>query len=434
MKQKISGWGKNISKSVNIYYPENLNQLKKKVKKNCIARGLGRSYGDSSIQPLNTIVTTKLNKIINFDKKKGILEAESGANIEQLLNLIVKEGWFLPVTPGSKKVTLGGMIASDVHGKNHHKVGSFSNYIISFKILTDKKKLINCNKKKNNKLFKYTIGGMGLTGIIFSCKIRLKKIESNKIVVDQIKNYNLKETLKSINDSKNWEYNVAWIDTSPDDKQLGRSILSRGYFLKEKNNNFFYNKDKLIINNLPNIFPFYFMNSLFIKILNFIYFRFSKTGKKNTTIDEFFYPLDKINNWNVIYGKNGFISYQCSVPLKNSYETIYKILATLKKYKIYSFVSVLKSMKQNNYLLSFGQKGFTLVFDFPIYPTIFDVLNKIDDIVLKNNGRIYLTKDSRILNKNFYKINKEFKNNDFKKFRNKINYYFNSLQSKRLGI
>ena len=126
------------------------------------------------------------------------------------------------------------MIASDVHGKNHHKVGSFSNYIISFKILTDKKKLINCNKKKNNKLFKYTIGGMGLTGIIFSCKIRLKKIESNKIVVDQIKNYNLKETLKSINDSKNWEYNVAWIDTSPDDKQLGRSILSRGYFLKEK--------------------------------------------------------------------------------------------------------------------------------------------------------------------------------------------------------
>ena len=148
MKQKISGWGKNISKSVNIYYPENLNQLKKKVKKNCIARGLGRSYGDSSIQPLNTIVTTKLNKIINFDKKKGILEAESGANIEQLLNLIVKEGWFLPVTPGSKKVTLGGMIASDVHGKNHHKVGSFSNYIISFKILTDKKKLINCNKKK----------------------------------------------------------------------------------------------------------------------------------------------------------------------------------------------------------------------------------------------------------------------------------------------
>ena len=142
MKKQISGWGKNTFVNTNVFFPKNLRQLKNNIKKNCIARGLGRSYGDSSINSQNTIITTKLVKIINFNKKKGLLEAESGVSIEQILELIVKEGWFLPVTPGSKKITLGGMIASDVHGKNHHKVGNFSNYILSFKIINNKKKLI----------------------------------------------------------------------------------------------------------------------------------------------------------------------------------------------------------------------------------------------------------------------------------------------------
>jgi len=234
MKKQISSWGKNISINSSIVFPENLSQLIRQIKKNCIARGLGRSYGDSSLQSKNTIVTTKLNQIIKYNREKGILEAESGISIEQILKIIVKDGWFLPVTPGSKKITLGGMIASDVHGKNHHKVGSFSNYILNLKIITNKKSLVTCSKQENNKLFKYTVGGMGLSGIIYSCKFRLKKINSNLIYENKIKNFNLKETLKSINDSKNWEYNVAWIDTSPENHQIGRSILSRGRFSSEK--------------------------------------------------------------------------------------------------------------------------------------------------------------------------------------------------------
>ena len=178
MKKYISGWGRNILSEANISYPKNLNQLKKKIKKNCIARGLGRSYGDSSIQPKSTIVTTCLDRIIHFDKKKGVIELESGVTITSLLNLIVKEGWFLPVTPGSKKITIGGMIASDIHGKNHHKVGSFSNFVLGLKLVNSQKKLINCNRKKNSQIFSFTIGGMGLTGIIYSCRIKLKKINS----------------------------------------------------------------------------------------------------------------------------------------------------------------------------------------------------------------------------------------------------------------
>ncbi len=433
MKKQISGWGRNTIVSTNIFFPKNLSQLKKNIKKSCIARGLGRSYGDSSINSQNTIITTKLRKIIKFDKKNGILEAESGVSIEQILILIVKEGWFLPVTPGSKKVTLGGMIASDVHGKNHHRVGNFSNYILSFKILNNKKKLIVCSKKKNTRIFNYTIGGMGLTGIVYSCKIKLKKIESDQIFLDKIKNYNLKETLKCINASKNWEYNVAWIDTSSNLKQIGRSIVTRGFFLKKKEVPS-YSRNKLIIENLPNIFPNFFMNGFLIKILNFLYFTFSKSEKKTSSIEDFFYPLDKINNWNIIYGNKGFISYQCSVPFNNSYSSIYQILKILRENKIYSFVSVLKSMGKNNKRLSFGQKGFTLVFDFPLYPKVIDVLDKLDLVILKNRGKVYMTKDSRISKENFEKINREFKDNNFNKLRKKNKFFFSSMQSERLKI
>ena len=377
---------------------------------------------------------TYLDKVIYFNKKKGIIEVESGISIKKILNLIVKDGWFLPVTPGSKMITIGGMVASDVHGKNHHKDGNFSNYVLGLKLLNNRKKIIECSRMKNSQIFKYTLGGMGLTGIIYSCRIKLKKINSHKIITETIKNHNLKETLKSINESKNWDYNVAWIDTSSKKQQLGRSILTRGYFSKKKESDIFFKDKKSLISNLPNIFPSWLMNSFFIKLLNNIYFILPRSSKTITNINDFFYPLDKIDNWNLIYGNQGFISYQCSVPFKNSLNSISEILKIIKENKIYSFVSVLKSMKKNKYDLSFGQQGYTLVFDFPVYDRIFEVLDSIDEIVKKNKGKIYLTKDSRIKRKNFYKINKEFGDKKFKNFRKRIDFYFNSLQSRRLGL
>ena len=433
MKKKISGWGRNTALDANISFPKNLKELKKEIKKNCIARGLGRSYGDSSIQPNKTVITTNLNNVINFNKKTGILESQCGVSIKQLNELIINKGWFLPVTPGSKNITLGGMIATNVHGKNHHKVGGFGKYVISLKILDNKNRLISCSRKKNNKLFKYTIGGMGLTGVIYSSKIKLKKIFSDVIYEEKIKCDNLKETLSKINKSKNWEYNVSWIDTSPSNNKIGRSIVSRGYFYKKyKKDTFNYSSKEIFT--LPNIFPFSLMNRLTIKILNNLYFNFSRSGKNFTSINKFFYPLDKIKNWNNIYGKKGFISYQCSVPYKDAYKSIYEILITMKKYQAYSFVSVLKSMKKKDFPLSFGQNGFTLVFDFPYYKDIAMILDKVNDIVLKYNGKIYLAKDSIISKKKFKDLNSEFYNRDFIKLRKKSNYFFNSLQSKRLGL
>jgi hypothetical protein len=433
MKKRISGWGRNTASYANISFPKNLKELKKEIKKNCIARGLGRSYGDSSIQPNKTIITTKLNNIINFNKKTGILEAECGVKIKELNNLIINKGWFLPVTPGSKNITLGGMIATNVHGKNHHKVGGFGKFVISFKILNNKNKLILCSRKKNNKIFSYTIGGMGLTGVIYSLKIKLKKIVSDVIYEEKIKCNNLRETLLNINRSKNWEYNVSWLDTSPSNKEIGRSIVSRGDFRKINNKNIFNYSTKEIFT-LPNIFLFSFMNRFIIKILNTLYFNFSRSSKKLISIDQFFYPLDKIKNWNNIYGKKGFISYQCSVPYKDAYKSIFEILITMKKYKAYSFVSVLKSMKKKDFPLSFGQNGFTLVFDFPNYKNIAKILDKVNDIVLKYKGKIYLAKDSIISEEKFRNLNSEFYNHEFTNLRKKNNYFFNSIQSKRLGL
>ena len=434
MEKKISGWGNNIFAYSKVYFPKNIAEIKDLIKGKTIARGLGRSYGDSSIQPQSTIITSKLNKIISFDAKKGFIEAEAGISIEDILKVTLKKGWFLRVTPGSKRITLGGMIAANVHGKNHHKVGNFKNHIINLKMINETKKLITCSKNKNKKLFNYTVGGMGLTGIIYSCKFRLKKISSDTIIQEKIKNKNLRETINSIIMSNNWEYNVAWIDTSANKEQLGRSILTRGKFINKKTN-----KKKISLGNnikfyIPKIFPNWFMNKYLIKILNSIYFNYTNLKKKNTDIESFFYPLDKISNWNVAYGNKGFISYQCVIPYKNSFDILKEILSEIKDNKIYSFVSVLKSMGKKNDYLSFGFHGLTLVLDFPIYKNIYKTLDKIDNIVLINNGRIYLTKDSRVNKGQFKKINQEFNNAAFKKMRIKNKTFFSSLQSERLGI
>ena len=431
-KMKLSGWGNNKFVNCKVYFPRNLNQLKTLIKNDIIVRGFGRSYGDSSIQPNSTIITSKLKKILYFDKKKGIIEVESGLSIKDLIKETLVSGWFLPVTPGSKNISIGGMVASDVHGKNHHQVGSFRNFITELKIINNKKKVILCNNKKNINLFNYSIGGMGLTGIIYSCKFKLKKISSNLIFQENLINKDLKETLKSFNNSKNWEYNVAWLDSSAPKEKIGRSILYRANHVKENNSSLMFKENKSI--NIPNLFPSWFMNSYTIRLLNFLYFLFSSNGKKIVSIDKYFYPLDRISNWNVVYGKKGFITYQFVIPYKNSYKIINQILNILNYNKIYSFISVIKSMKQNDKYLSFGKKGFSFVFDFPIYKNINEILEKIDKIILANNGDIYLTKDSRISKNMFKKINKKFYNSSFKKLRKRRNAYFNSLQSERLEL
>jgi hypothetical protein len=434
MSDLLSGWGRNQVLKCNLKKPKNLDQLKNITRGKLIARGLGRSYGDSSLQKNCTVITSKLNKILYFDKTKGIIETESGISIKEILQHIIPCGWFLKVTPGSKFITVGGMVASDVHGKNHHKFGSFRHQIIELKVLNENNKILTCNKKKNKDLFNYTIGGMGLTGIVYSCRFKLLKIKSNLMYQQKIKNKNIHETIKSLKESSKWTYNVAWIDTSARGKNIGRSILFRAEHSKEKNlkkldSTFL--KNKRI--NFKNIFPNWIINSFVINIMNKIYFYLSFNKKSLIDINEYFYQLDKINNWNLIYGSKGFISYQFVIPFRNSTNTILKILHLLNKKKIYSFVSVIKILGKKDGFLSFGIKGFTLVFDFPISKDIYKTLEKIDDIIIKSKGNIYLCKDSRISVNKFSKMKSSFHSFKFLKLRKKMSR-FSSKQSERLKI
>ena len=434
MDFNLYGWGRTQGFISKISEPKNLKELTK-VSKNTklIARGYGRSYGDSSIQNKLTVITKNLNTVIKFDSKKGIIEAESGCDIKKLLNTVLPKNWILPVIPGSKFISLGGMVASDVHGKNHHNEGSFRNHILEIKVINDKGYLI-CNKIKNKDLFNYTIGGMGLTGIIYSCKFKLKKINSNNIFQETIKSYNLKDTIELIKKSSRWDYNVAWVDTSSGGNSIGRSIVFRGNHVKNKDKSInveFLNKKKIRL--LFN-FPSWIMNKYVIKLLNSIYFIFQSNSKKEINLENFFFQLDKIHSWNLVYGSSGFTSYQCSFPQKTSYQAIKTILQILNSNKVFSFVSVIKSLGKGSRFLSFGKKGLTVVFDFPNYKNLKKVLATLDDIVIKYNGDIYLVKDSRISQKNFSKTNTNFKSKYFKLLRKKYGKRFNSIQSIRLGI
>ena len=433
MKNQFSGWARNRFFKCNFFEPRNLLELKKINKKKIIPRGMGRSYGNSSIKKNSILLTHKINKILNLDIKKKIIDVESGISIKDLLKTIIPKNLFLPITPGSQNISIGGMVASDVHGKNHHKKGSFRHQILELKLIDENGKLLICSKKRNRQLFNYTIGGMGLTGIIYSCKFKLIEIKSDLILQEKIKTLNLKETIEKLKASNKWDYNVGWIDSSANMPQLGRAIIYQGKHLNSsKNTNLKYKENNVFT--IKKLFPSWLLNYLTIKILNKFYYLINFKGKSKINIFDYFYQLDKIKNWNLIYGKKGFISYQLVIPEKHAFESIKEILEILIKNKCYSFVSVIKFLGRQDGFTSFGIKGFTLVFDFPYYKNIKAILKNINEIVIKYNGRIYLCKDSFINLTQFKKMNTGFEDNIFKKIRSKKKKYFSSEQSKKLNI
>ncbi len=310
----LKSFGNNIKINSNIeFLKRNRNNSLQNLKiTNSITRGKGSSYGDSSINKSKTFLSENLNRIIFFDKKKGIISCEAGITISSILKLIVNEGWFLPVTPGSKKISLGGMIASNVHGKNQHSEGCFHNFIHSIELLYKNKKILHCTKKNNKEIFDYTIGGMGLTGIILSATFKLKKIKSNKITqVTKVLN-SVDKIIYDMSNNKS-EYAVSWIDFND---QNNRGIVFYGNHSKKKNNSEYLENSKKFfrINNL-------FLNNFTIRIFNKLYFYLNlilnNKKKREINLNQFFYPLDKIDDWNLMYGNNGFFQYQFTLPFKN---------------------------------------------------------------------------------------------------------------------
>jgi decaprenylphospho-beta-D-ribofuranose 2-oxidase len=429
-KQKVTNWGNFPVVEKEMKSEDSCSKIKEYVRNNheIIARGNGRCYGDASLSE-NIFSTKRLNKFISFDRLNGIIECESGVLLSDILEVIVPQGYFLFVTPGTKFISVGGAIASDIHGKNHHAEGCFSEYVLEFSLLNEKSEIIICSPSENADKFWATIGGMGLTGIILSAKFKLKNIESSYIRQESIKAENLDEIFKLFDESESWTYNVAWIDCLQKGKNLGRSIMMRGehafkHDLPKKLQENPLEQKKNSSPSIPFYFPNFVLNNLTVKLFNLLYYfkQNKKIVKNYVHYEPFFYPLDIVSDWNRIYGKNGFIQYQMVIPKETGKEGMRKILDTIAKSGNGSFLAVLKLFGKHNpeAYNSFPLEGYTLALDFKVNSKLKKLVAQLDEIVEEFGGRIYLTKDS---------MSKSSLTNYLQNIQNPK---FNSLQQKRI--
>lgn len=381
----------------------------------------------------NIVGLKKHNHFLSFDKNSGLLKVQSGVLLSEILEIIIRHGWFLKVVPGTKFITVGGAIASDIHGKNHHLDGCFSECVNWFTLLLPSGVKIKCSRKENQELFYSTCGGMGLTGYITEAEIQLKKINSVSINQKIIKTKNLKETFNVFESMNQDSYSVAWIDCLSKGNAKGRSLIISGEF--DDDGDLDYSPKKRI--NIPFNFPSLVLNPISVRLFNWLYYHkvFKKITYNKIKLDSFFFPLDSIRNWNRMYGKNGFTQYQFVLPKKESYEGLKEILSEIASSGKGSFLAVLKlyGVENKNYL-SFPLEGYSLALDFKIEKGIFELLNTLDKIVMKYNGRIYLSKDVRVTKRVFEKGYPQIEK--FREIRKKykLDSAFSSLQSKRVGI
>lgn len=410
-----------------------------KYNRSVLARGNGRCYGDASLAAV-TINTKKFDKILAFDVENGIFDCQSGITLDQILEVIVPKGWFLPVTPGTKFITIGGGVASDVHGKNHHLEGSISNHVLDLELIVADGSTLTLSKDSYPDLFEATAGGMGLTGIITRVRFKLKKIETAFIKQKQIKAANLDEILDLFEQNKHATYSVAWIDCLAKGENFGRSILMLGEHAKkdelpEKYNLAVLKPGKPPVVSLPFNFPSFALNNFSIRAFNWLYYHknLKKVQDSFTHYEPFFYPLDALNNWNRMYGKRGFLQYQFVLPFAGKAGLV-EILQRISQKGLGSFLAVLKVFGEQESMISFPFEGYTLALDFPITREVFPFLDELDELVEAHHGRVYLSKDAR-MKASFFQ-NTYPRLDEFKEVLRKYNpdAKFNSVQAERLNV
>jgi FAD/FMN-containing dehydrogenase len=366
-----------------------------------LAVGLRRSYGDSCLNHRGHVIdTTFMNHIKSFDMISGVIECAAGISLGSILQSTVNRGWFLPVSPGTKFVTLGGAIANDIHGKNHHVHGTLGRHILELDLLRSDGSQIKCSPSENQELFRATVGGLGLTGLILNAKIKLIPIGSQWIDSESIRFSSIDEFFKINEESNDFTYTVAWIDCfSAYERQL-KGIFMRGEHHHAAKENIDINRWNHPKWGIPFNFPKFALNYATMRIFNEAYYR--RLPRQHTKavmhFDPFFYPLDAINNWNRIYGHRGLFQYQYTIPEHNS-EAVIETLRVISAAKQGSFLAVLKKFGdiKSPGMMSFPSPGYTLTLDFPNAGIkSFRLFEKLDQIVSAADGRLYPAKDARM--------------------------------------
>ncbi len=430
----LTGWGRYPRIQAQGYSFEDTAHLAQVLKEegDFIVYALGRSYGDSALNH-KVLLSHRFNNILDFNPKTGVVFCESGVSLAEIFDHFLSRGWFLRVTPGTKWVSVGGAIASDLHGKNHHNAGCFSEYLLSLDLMLPTGDIVHCNREENRELFLATCGGMGLTGVILAGTFRLQRVRSAYIREKIIPAKNLEEIFALFEENQTATYAVAWIDCLADGRHRGRSLLMLGEHADDGR----FDRPTTRTLAIPVDLPAFFLNRYSVSLFNELYYRraFMRAKERIVHIDKFFYPLDSILQWNRMYGRRGFTQYQLVLPKESSFEGLRDILATIAKAGLGSFLAVLKLLgPENNNYLSFPMEGYTLALDFRIQERLFPLLDELDHIVVGHRGRLYLAKDVRMSPEMFMQSYPRWKS--FVEVREKLGLRakFNSLQSRRLGI
>ena len=375
--------------------------LPREEERKVLPHGLGRSYGDVCLNDGGVLlVTTAWDHILAFDEQRGLLRCEAGVSLDDLLKFLVPRGWFLCTTPGTKFVTVGGAIANDVHGKNHHRSGTFGCQVTQFELLRSNGERKLCSREQNTDWFAATIGGMGLTGMITWAEFEVRPIANSSIVMESVKLRDLDDFFAISKESdQDFEYTVSWQDCLAKDSALGRGIFMRGNHARDGTRDLSIHRDPGI--SVPIDFPAIALNEISIKAFNTLYYARlpRRLTKAVVHYNPFFYPLDSINFWNRIYGARGFFQYQFVVPFSADSRAIRAILKEIGASGQASFLAVLKTFGdvRSPGLLSFPMPGVTLALDFPNRGAeTFALFEKLDRLVIEAGGRIYPAKDARM--------------------------------------
>jgi FAD/FMN-containing dehydrogenase len=365
-----------------------------------LPRGCGRSYGDSCLNADGVLIdTAHLDHFIEFDRGAGILRCEAGTTLAQILDVIVPAGWFLPVTPGTRLVTLGGAIANDVHGKNHHRAGSFGRHVRRFELARSDGARLECSPEIHAELFAATIGGLGLTGLVTWAEIALRPIRSARLEVETLRFAGIGEFLAlSRESSSRFEHTVAWIDANARGARLGRGLFMRANHVEESDGSLGLAPSRPRAT-VPFDFPDIAMSRPAAAAFNALHYRTAQRGVSTAHFVPFFYPLDAVASWNRVYGRRGFLQHQSVVPMAAAPGALTEMLHAIAASGEASFLSVLKVFGElpSPGLLSFPRPGATLALDFPMRgePTL-ELLEHLDDIVVAAGGALYPAKDARM--------------------------------------
>ncbi|MBM3638829.1 MAG: FAD-binding oxidoreductase [Actinobacteria bacterium] len=409
-RERISGWGRTAWTSADVVEVRDVGTLKTVVgsqhRRGVIARGLGRAYG-AAAQNAGGIVLACADDSrvdnIHLDSSSGHLTAPAGLSLDAVLRFSVPRGWFIPVTPGTRFVTLGGAVASDVHGKNHHVDGSFGQHVESMKILLSSGEEVVLSPSVKPTWFWSTVGGMGLTGVVTEVTVRMLPVESSLVMVETKRLGNLDDVIASMSGKSDDEfrYSVAWVDMLASGRSLGRGVLTRGNHAtaSDVGGSEPCRYDPKVRLAAPPWVPNGLLNKFTVRAFNEVWYRKAPADAHIglETIPAFFHPLDGVRQWNALYGSNGFIQYQFIVPLERV-DVLRTVIGKFSEAGVASFLAVLKRMgKSNSAPMSFPTEGWTLTLDLAAGSSRLPaLLEHIDEMVLDAGGRHYLAKDAHV--------------------------------------